>query len=131
MSSVERRAGPSSTWLAARPVGPMPAWMVDEAVAEASGQTGLDNFGPDGCREGLAVLCESINAEARLNEVGEAAVRNTVVSSLGNRLRVVDWIRRHPEVGEERIEAPIVVIGMFRAGTTFLSQLFDQDPRNR
>ena len=26
---------------------------------------------------------------------------------------------------------PIVVIGMFRAGTTFLSQLFDQDDRNR
>ena len=29
------------------------------------------------------------------------------------------------------IEAPIVVIGMFRAGTTFLSQLLDQDPHNR
>ena len=54
-----------------------------------------------------------------------------VVGSLSNRLRVVDWIARHPEVQDERIDAPIVVIGMFRAGTTFLSQLLDQDPRNR
>jgi hypothetical protein len=77
------------------------------------------------------VLCESINDEARLNELGAEAVRGTVVNSLANRLRVFDWIRRHPEVAGECIGAPIVVIGMFRAGTTFLSQLLDQDRRNR
>src|SRR6266852_2181105 len=109
----------------------MPELFVDDVVTEACEQTGVDDFGPDGFREGLTVLCESINQEARLNEVGDAAVRNTVVNSLGNRLRVFDWIRRHPEVGEERIDAPIVVIGMFRAGTTFLSQLLDHDPHNR
>jgi hypothetical protein len=107
------------------------ALVADDVVAEARDQTGLDDFGPDGFREGLAVLCESINDEAQLNEFGEAAVRTAVVSGLGNRLRVFDWIRRHPEVAGERIEAPIVVIGMFRAGTTFLSQLLDQDPHNR
>jgi hypothetical protein len=103
----------------------------DDAVAEACEKTGLDDFGPDGFRDGLAVLCESVDDEARLNELGEVAVRETVVNSLANRLRVFDWIRRHPEVARERIEAPIVVIGMFRAGTTFLSQLLDQDPHNR
>lgn len=105
--------------------------VADDVIAEACVQTGFDDFGPEDFREGLAVLCESINDEARLNELGAAAVRATVVNSLSNRLRVFDWIRRHPEVGSECIEAPIVVIGMFRAGTTFLSQLLDQDPRNR
>ncbi len=109
----------------------MPKLVAHDAVAEARDQTGLDDFGPDSFREGLEVLCDSINDEAQLSELGEAAVRTAVVNSLGNRLRVVDWIRRHPEVAGERIEAPIVVIGMFRAGTTFLSQLLDQDPRNR
>ena len=109
----------------------MPALLADDAIAEACDQTGLDDFGPDDFREGLAVLCESINDEAQLNELGDAAVRANVVNSLGNRLRIFDWIRRHPEVADERIDAPIVVIGMFRAGTTFLSQLFDQDARNR
>jgi len=109
----------------------MPELVADDVIAEACAQTGLDDFGPDDFREGLAVLCESIGGEAKLNDLGDGAVRSTVVSSLTNRLRVFDWIRQHPEVTDERIEAPIVVIGMFRAGTTFLSQLFDQDPHNR
>jgi hypothetical protein len=111
--------------------GRMPELVVDDVVAAACEQTGLHDLGPDDFREGLAVLCESINDEAQLNDFGDAAVRGAVVNSLGNRLRVFDWIRRHPEIGDERIEAPIVVIGMFRAGTTFLSQLLDQDARNR
>jgi hypothetical protein len=109
----------------------MPELLPDNVVAEACEKTGLDDFGPGDFREGLAVLCASIDDEARLNELGELAVRDTVVNSLANRLRVFDWIRRHPEVARERIESPIVVIGMFRAGTTFLSQLLDQDPQNR
>ena len=109
----------------------MPELLPAGVVAEACGRTRLDDYGPDDFREGLAVLCESIDDEARLNELGDVAVRETVVNGLANRLRVFDWIRRHPEVARERIEAPIVVIGMFRAGTTFLSQLLDQDPHNR
>jgi len=109
----------------------MPDLRPDDVVAEACEKTGLDDFGPADFREGLAVLCESIDDEARLNELGELAVRDAVVNSLANRLRVLDWSRRHPEVARERIDAPIVVIGMFRAGTTFLSQLLDQDPHNR
>jgi len=103
----------------------------DDVAHEAMDQTGLHDFGPDDFREGLAVLCASISDEAQLNELGRVAVRSLVVNNLGNRLRVVDWIRRHPEVADEHIAAPIVVIGMFRAGTTFLSQLLDQDTRNR
>jgi hypothetical protein len=109
----------------------MPALLPDDVIAEACTKTGLDHFGPADFREGLAVLCESIDDEAQLNELGELAVRDTVVNSLANRLRVFDWIRRYPEVAREHVAAPIVVIGMFRAGTTFLSQLLDQDPHNR
>jgi hypothetical protein len=103
----------------------------EEVLAEAREATGLDDFGPDGFREGLGVLCSSITDEAGLNDLGAVAVRGTIVSSLANRLRVIDWIDGHPAVTDERIDAPIVVIGMFRAGTTFLSELLDQDPRNR
>ena len=100
-------------------------------LAEARTATGLDDFGPDTFREGLTVLCDSLNREAYLNALGDAALPGMLVGSLSNRLKVVDWIARHPEVARERIERPIVVIGMFRAGTTLLSRLFDQDPRNR
>jgi hypothetical protein len=40
-------------------------------------------------------------------------------------------VKRHPEVSSERVEAPFVVIGLFRAGTTFLSYLLEKDLRHR
>ncbi len=109
----------------------MPPLRPDELVAEAREQTGLDDLGPGSYAEGLAVYCESVNAEARLSELGEVAIQGTVLASLANRLRVVDWISEHPDVRTEPVEAPIIVIGMFRAGTTFLSHMLDQDPANR
>ena len=59
------------------------------------------------------------------------AVPGAIVGALSNRLRITDWIKHHPEVSDERIEAPIVVIGMFRAGTTLLSYLLEKDPGHR
>jgi hypothetical protein len=105
--------------------------IADEVLAEARQQTGLDDFGSPSVHEGLAVLCDSLNAEAGLNDVGMVVLRTTIVNSLVNRLRIVDWVRDRPSVADQRVEAPLFVIGMFRAGTTLLSQLFDQDPRNR
>ena len=103
----------------------------EEFLAAASQETGLEDYGDDAFREGLEVYCKSAFSEAGLNEVGVMAVTGNIVSSLANRLRVVDWASRHPDVAGERIEAPLVVIGMFRAGTTLLSNLLDQDHRNR
>lgn len=105
--------------------------MVDELVAEACGLAGLDDFGSDHFREGLSVYCSSVSSEAQLNEFGTIAIRANIVASLVNRLRIVDWSQQHPGVTDERIDAPVFVIGMFRAGTTFLSNLLEQDRRNR
>lgn len=103
----------------------------DTLIAAACSQTGLEDFGGDSFREGLSVYCESVSAEAQLNPVGSAVVPGAILSALANRLRITDWLRRHPEVSGERIEAPFVVIGLFRAGTTLLSYLLEKDPRHR
>jgi hypothetical protein len=50
---------------------------------------------------------------------------------LANRLKVTQYRKDHPDVAGERIDRPLIVVGMFRAGTTFLSQLLDKDPQNR
>src|SRR5207244_4701759 len=86
-----------------RPVAP--GMTPDELVAEACQETGLDEFGRADFREGLAVYCESALSEAKLNEVGVIAVRGNMVATLANRLRVVDWAARHPDVADERIDA--------------------------
>jgi hypothetical protein len=103
----------------------------DELISEARTTAALDDFGSDSFREGLDVYCESVSSEAQLNEVGAIGIRGNIVANLVNRLRVVDWSNRHPDVAEEQIDAPLVVIGMFRAGTTFLSNLLEHDRRNR
>jgi hypothetical protein len=103
----------------------------DALVAQASKDTGLEDFGGQQWRDGLEEYCQSAFNEAQLNELGTAAVTANIVSSLANRLRVVDWARNHPGVAEEKIEAPLIVIGMFRAGTTLFSNLLEQDPGNR
>jgi hypothetical protein len=111
---------------------------VDDIVAAAVEQTGLDDFGEDlipssvvSFREGLELYVDSLDREAQLNELGSVALPAAVTAALVNRLKVVDWANQHPEVQAERIESPVVVIGMFRSGTTFLSHLLDQDPANR
>jgi hypothetical protein len=103
----------------------------DALVDAARAATGLDDFGPETFRPGLEALCASLAADAQLNDLGTAALPGMIVGSLSNRLRIYDWVAQHPQVRGEGIDAPIVVIGMFRAGTTLLSRLFDQDARNR
>ena len=56
-------------------------------------------------------------------------LRSGIVHSLRMRLRAQEWIRRHPEILDERVAAPIVVVGMMRSGTTLLQRLLAADPR--
>ena len=101
---------------------------VDDVMSAAVEAAGTDDFGPDTFVEGLSVLCASADGEAQLNEIGRFALEQNIIGGLVNRLKITDWVRQHPDVVLERIEAPLIVVGMFRAGTTFLSQLLDQDP---
>ena len=103
----------------------------EEMMAAACAQTSLTDFGGDSFREGLGVFCDSASNEAQLNAVGGMAAPALVLGSLVNRLKVTDYLKRHPEVTLEKIEAPLVVVGMFRAGTTFLTYLMEKDPRHR
>jgi hypothetical protein len=104
---------------------------VDDVMSAAVEAAGTDDFGPDTFVEGLSVLCASADGEAQLNEIGRFALEQNIIGGLVNRLKITDWVGQHPDVVQERIEAPLIVVGMFRAGTTFLSQLLDQDPGNR
>jgi hypothetical protein len=111
----------------------MPVTSLDpqQLMEQAAQETGLSDFGADGFRPGLEAYCHSAATEAQLNELGEMAVGAFVTENLRRRLKLIDYAKQHPQVREERIDAPIIVIGMFRAGTTLLSHLLDQDPQNR
>jgi hypothetical protein len=103
----------------------------ESLIAEARAQTGLDDFGGESFREGLSVLVDSLERDARLHAGGEAMARAHLVRLLASRLAVEDWIRRDPEVERVRVDAPVFVIGLPRTGTTALSRLLARDPQTR
>ncbi len=99
-------------------------------LAEAQSRTGLSDFCEDGFREPLGMLLKSLREEAPLNEVGRATLRGRLLESLETRLKTQDWITRYPEILEEEIGAPLVVLGLMRTGTTMLQRILASDPRH-
>lgn len=103
----------------------------DELIADARAATGLDDFGDDSFREGLELLVRSLRDEARLNDRGHTTLRQVIVGLLAQRLQVEDWYRRHPEIDDEPINAPLIGVGLPRTGSTALSSLLAADPNAR
>jgi len=101
--------------------------LVDAAIEAA----GSDDFGAESWREGLDLLLEDYAGPARLNEIGVGVAEQGVVDDLANRLRIEAWRREHPEVAEQEVERPIIIVGQPRTGTTILLDLMAQDPANR
>ena len=56
-------------------------------------------------------LLTALNTEASLNEVGAGFHSARLRDLLTNRLRMEAWFEKHPEILEETIERPIVVVG--------------------
>ena len=103
----------------------------DVVLAEAVRQTGLDDFGPDDFRERLRVLLQALAEDENASGAGRLGAWNDVVRYLVARLRVEDLLKRHPEILEEEIVAPIIVVGLPRSGTTHLVNLISADQRLR
>ncbi len=99
-------------------------------LAEASRrEAGLEDFGDPAFREPLRHLLAALDLEAELHEQGRALQFERIVGILCNRLRTEAAIRRHPEILDERIENPIVIVGLMRTGTTMLHRMSASDPR--
>lgn len=101
-----------------------------QLLAEATAATGgLANFGDPSFRPALQALCEALTHEGRLSEAGRQTLRQKILGHLGNRLRIEDYFARHPEIGDERVQPPLVIVGLPRTGTTRLQRLLSRDPR--
>jgi hypothetical protein len=97
----------------------------------AAAQTGLDDFGSLDFVERLDVLCRALIEEAGISPAGRMAQHSLLTGLLRNRLLIEDRVRRHPEILDVPIEAPIVICGLPRTGTTHLHNLMSSDPALR
>ena len=54
-----------------------------------------------------------------------------IIAMLVYKLRLVELLKHHPEIVNERILRPVMVLGLPRSGTTLLFNLLAEDPSHR
>ena len=93
--------------------------------AQAVGELGLDDFGPQDYRERMDLLLECFRSLPGLSAAGQVNLYAQFVQLLKNRLLLTDLVRREPEVLDIELVPPVVIAGLPRTGTTHLQQLLD------
>lgn len=106
------------------------SFIVEELIAEAKGQTALEDFGSPPYREGLDVLLETYDRNIKDPE-GRKRCRDRVVMQLATRLKCEHAFKTIPQIAEQEIVAPIFVTGLPRSGTSALLNLLVAAPDNR
>ena len=87
-------------------------------------ETGLDDLGDIPYREPLEVLLASLNRfDAGLDEPRLAAAGDSITGLLVKRLRLVDDRTTYPAISDEKIVAPLFIVGLPRTGSTHLHAL--------
>ncbi|MGO9506939.1 MAG: sulfotransferase family protein [Mycobacterium sp.] len=103
----------------------------ERLIATACEEAGSDDFGCDSWQPGLERVADGLVNDARLSVIGVEVAYLDVMRALKNRLDVIAWRKKHPEVAEKPITQPIFIVGQPRTGTTILFDLLAQDPELR
>lgn len=101
---------------------------VEGLLAAAAAETGLDDFGDRHFLTGLTALVNALPKEAQLNAIGEQMVYGGIIRLLNSRLRYVRDLKANPEIAQEQIVKPIIILGLPRTGTSKLQRVMSADP---
>jgi hypothetical protein len=96
----------------------------------AETQTGLTDWGGDRFKFGLCALLDALN-RSELTPRARKLIALEVMRLLSTRLLFARSVSQQPDLHEERIERPLVIVGMPRTGTTMLHCLLAEDPQFR
>jgi hypothetical protein len=103
----------------------------ENLLAKASGKTHLADWGHPSARQALEVLLDSVRREGRLTCFGRFTLRQFLIGKLCNRLRLIEALKRFPEITRQQIRRPIFITGWYRSGTTYLHNLLATHPQSR
>lgn len=100
------------------------------ARATRNGRATTSTFA-DGWADGLGHYLASAREDGCLNAVGVRMVVETAASKLTAGSRIASYLAEHPRRAAAPLIPPIVIVGGWRTGTTFLFRLLATDPRLR
>ena len=98
-------------------------------LSAARERTGLSDFGSNDFLERLNLLLDEWGSDKQLTRISLFGLFEKLVLYASNRLLIHDLLKRHPEILDVEIKAPIIVAGLPRSGTTHLLNLLAADQR--
>lgn len=100
----------------------------ESLIAAAKRKARYDDFGSDAFLEPFRLLLGAAESEAQLTFVGRIIARLSAITGLVARLSMQREIADHPEILEQPVRRPLIVVGAPRTGTTLLHRLLAIDP---
>lgn len=95
---------------------------VDELLAKSREIAGV-NIVDDEIVEPLTIIHRALSEEAHLDQEGLRTYEAKLLRLLSNRLRMKRDFLRHPEIRDQPIHGPLVIMGVARSGTTKLQKV--------
>lgn len=104
-------------------MNPHPLSLTAEQLMARSREIAGIDLADEEAIEPLTVLVYALNTEARLDAEGARAYEAKFLRLLVNRLRMKRDFAAHPEIAEQQIAGPLVIMGVARSGTTKLQKV--------
>jgi Sulfotransferase family len=100
----------------------------ENIMVAATQAAGCDDFGEMDFLQGLEIYLDDLQRFAGLSPKGIQSQFQDMARMLANRLGYVRDVKAHPEILEEEIERPIVMLGLPRTGSSKLQRMIAADP---
>ncbi len=107
---------------------------VDGLLEEAKSAAQLSDWGEaqgwglSTFRRALEIQVHSIVNDRVLSDEARTKIRSKLIRLLSNRLMLVEDRKRYEDISEQKIERPIIVLGLARTGSTLIHGLLAEDP---
>ncbi|MFT7529888.1 MAG: hypothetical protein ACI9FD_000891 [Gammaproteobacteria bacterium] len=106
----------------------MKAFDAEKILQEARNITGLVDFVGNEFAEAFNQLISSINIQCEISEERWEHLHNRFLTLLLNRLWMGKDLSEHPEIHNEQINSPIIIVSLPRTGSTKLHRMLGASP---
>ncbi|TCJ37010.1 sulfotransferase [Parafrankia sp. BMG5.11] len=114
--------------MTADPVSKVPVLDCDALLEQARQRTGLSDFGDTWFLEPMRAFVDAANRQAALTAAGVTGQTEIIVKGLASRLRMIDDIKRNPEILDETVDVAGIILGLPRTGSTIFQRLLASAP---
>jgi hypothetical protein len=102
---------------------------IHHAMEVAVKETGLTDFGIEKYGSDFIRFYEVLRktglekSKARYSPMGYYIAGSSLKRRMASRLKMIDYLKKHPQVEKIQLKSPIFVVGFTRTGTTFLHEM--------